>query len=318
MVADRAYRAEPMSDQPPPPPSQPGQPPAAPPPPPPPPPTQPVPTAPPAPGAGGATWQGVQPVVERPTEAVPPVPPTIPPTAPPAGPPGGGGNGGKIAAVVVLVLAILGVGAFLLLSGDDEDDDVATEQDEETTTTEDDDEETTTTAEPDETTTSAAETTTTAPEDGGGELAFTEVTDDSGTLVVEVPDTWTEVDGTALGDGAPNVQASSDLAAFRQLAASGISFTLLNQQDADPDATLDFLQSGQEDGCTVEERQDYTDGVFTGRLQELTDCGGQGVTIIIIVASNEAGQSVEVSTVIVPPDPVEEIEQHIIETFNLR
>jgi hypothetical protein len=266
----------------------------------------------------------VQPVVERPTEAVPPVPPPAPPPAPPLGEPagaGGGGGNGKIVAVVVLVLAILGVGAFLLLSGgDDDEDDVATEQedeDEEETTTTEAEEETTTTEAEEETTTTEAEETTTSSVDDGGELAFTQITDDTGSLVVEVPDTWTDVDGTSLGDGAPNVQASSDLSAFRQLAASGVSFTLLNQQNADPDTTLDFLQSGQEDGCTVEERQDYTDGVFTGRLQELSDCGGQGVTLIIIVASNEAGQSVEVSTVIVPPDPVQEIEQHIIETFNL-
>jgi len=277
----------------------------------------PVPPTQPVPPAGGATWQGVQPVVERPTEVVPPVPPATPPPAPPVGG-SGGGNRGIVIAIVVAVLAILGVGGFLLLGGDDDEgEDVTFERDDE------DDEETTTTAEG--TTTSVTEvddTTTSTPETGttvadGGELAFTRITDDSGQLVVEVPDTWVQVDGTPLGDGAPNVQASTDLAAFRQLGASGISFTLLTQQNADPDTTLDFLTSDHVDSCEVREREDYTDGVFTGRLQELSNCGGQGITLVVIVASNEAGQSVEVSTVIVPPDPLDEIEQRIIDTFNI-
>ena len=293
------------------------------------PPTQPTPPVPPAPPPGGATWQGVQPVVERPEDALPPPVPPGPPPAPPVGGPaaGGGGGNGKVIAIVLVVLAILGVGGFLLLSGGDDDDgeDVAFER--ERDEDEDADEETTTTteAEPEETTTTSeaeeepAETTTSTAVGGEetGTITFAGISDDSGQLVVEVPDTWTEVDGSPLGDGAPNVQASTDLEAFRQLAASGISFTLLNQQNADPDTTLDFLMAGQVESCEEQPRQDYSDGVFTGRLQELTNCGGQGVTLITIVASNAAGQSVEVSTVIVPPDPVEEIEQRVIETFNL-
>ena len=302
-----------MTDQPPVPPTQP---------------TPPVPPTPPAPPPGSATWQGVQPVVARPEDQLPPVPPGPPPAPPVGGPPGGGGGGnGKVIAVVLVVLAILGIGAFLLLSGGDDDDgeDVAIERERDEDEDEDDEEnEETTTTEAEETTTSQAEeepeeTTTSAAggEEPAGTITFAGITDNSGQLVVEVPDTWTQVDGSPLGDGAPNVQASTDLAAFRQLAASGISFTLLNQQNADPDTTLDFLTAGQVGSCEEQPRQDYDDTVFTGRLQELRNCGGQGVTLITIVASNAAGQSVEVSTVIVPPDPVEEIEQHIIETFNL-
>lgn len=280
------------------------------------PPTEPVPPVPPE--GGGATWQGVQPVVERPTEVVPPVPPEPPPPAPPAGGRGGGPNRGLVIAIVIAALAVLGVGGFLLL-GDDDDDDVragferSQGDDDRTTTTADEgddevDDITTTEADDGATTTAASEP---------GELAFFPISDDSGRLTVEVPDTWAEVDGTPLGDGAPNVQASTDLGAFRQLRASGISYTLLNQQNADPDATLDFLTSAHVDNCDVREREDYDDGVFTGRLQQLSDCGGAGVELVVIVASNAAGQSVEVSTAIVPPDPVNDIVSRIIETFNV-
>ena len=261
----------------------------------------------------------------------PPPPPVGGPGGggPPGGAPGSGGGNGKVIAIVVVLLAILGVGAFLLLSGgDDDDDDVATEQDEDDDEDENDDDEDTTTTEAEEdeeTTTTAAEdeeTTTTAVDDtvpgDPGELTFTQISDDTGTLVVEVPDTWTDVDGAPLGANSPNVQASTDLAAFRQgLGASGLSFTLLEQQNVDPDATLDFLTASHLEACEEQPREDYTDGVFTGRVQQLLNCGPQAAALIVIVATNDAGQSVEVSTVIVPPDPLEEIERRIIETFNI-
>lgn len=292
------------------------------------PPAAPTQTTPPA--RPGEPWP---PAAAPPTEPVPPVPPEQPPWPPSNGGGGGGGGGGDgggagggapggggwgtgaIVAIVVLALAILGVGGYLLLS--DDEDDVAVEQDETTTTSQ--PEETTTSTESPTTTsstsTSTTSTTTTAPAD---ELVFTPVTDDTGQLVVEVPQEWSDVDGRSLDDGAPNVQASTDLDEFRQLAASGISYTLLNEADVDPDETLDFLISSHVDDCDVEERQPYDDTVFVGRLQVLSDCGGQGITLVAIVATNPQGQSVEVSTVVVPPDPADPIVNRIIETFNVR
>jgi hypothetical protein len=297
------------------------------------PPTEPTPPVGPPP-AGGANWQGVQPVVERPTEAMSPVPPPEPPPAPPPAPPqgptgqpgppagGGGSNKGLVTAIVVVLVAILGVGGFLLLGGDDGDDDARTpiERDDDDREDDGDDEETTTTAAPDETTTTTEapeETTTTVPPDGGAPTGFTQVSDDTGRLVVQVPDTWTDVDGRPLSENELNVQASPDLEAFRSFQASGVSFSLLGQQNADPDVTLDFLMSGQTDRCELGPRTDYSDGVFTGRQQNLLNCDGAGITLLIIVASNAAGDSVEVSTIIVPPDEVGPIHGQIVASFNV-
>ena len=292
----------------------------------------PVPPTEPTPPPGGATWQGVQPVVERPTEVVPPVPPGPPPPAPPTGPPTGGapdgeggGNRGVIIAIVVIALAILGIGGFLLLSGGDDDDDdeiVAVDDDDDeettTTTTEPEEDTTTTTAAAEETTTTAAveDTTTTAPAEGGT-ITFTGITDNTEQLVVEVPDTWTDVDGRPLSPTSPNVQASTNLAGFREGTASGVSYTLLEEQNADPDSTARLPHRRPRRGL----RGAGAPGLRATRsssvgLQELTNCGGQGITLIVIVASNEAGQSVEVSARSAA-DPVEEIVQHIIDTFNI-
>lgn len=277
---------------------------------------------------GASTWQGVAPVVERdPTEVLPPVgpPPAGPPPGPPAAgpppgaPPAAGGKGkGPLIAAILVVLALLAGGAFLLLGGDDDgdEDDVAIEREDR-----DDDEETTTTTEAEETTTTAGAeaTTTTAPEAGGGEeLTFVQVQDDSGALVLEVPDFWT-VDGRPLGDGAPNVIAAEDLTAFTtELASSGVSYTRLASPNADPDTTIDFVADtkGLFEACTVGERADYTDGVFTGRRQQFDDCGASGIQITEIVASRADGVSVQVTIGLMPGDDpgiVDRIEQ----TFNL-
>jgi hypothetical protein len=278
---------------------------------------------------GASTWQGVAPVVERdPTEVLPPAgpPPGGPPLGPPAGgpppgaPPTAGGKGrGPLIAAILVVLALLAGGAFFLLGGDDDgdEDDVAIEREDR-----DDAEETTTTTEAEETTTTAEAdaTTTTAPEDGGGgeELTFTQVQDDSGALVLEVPDFWT-VDGRPLGDGAPNVIAAEDLTAFTtELASSGVSYTRLAAPNADPDTTIDFVADtkGLFEACTVGERVDYSDGVFTGRRQQFDDCGASGIQITEIVGTRADGVSVQVTIGLMPGDDpgiVDRIEQ----TFNL-
>jgi hypothetical protein len=219
-----------------------------------------------------------------------------------------------------VVVAILGIGAFLLLGGDDDDgvaaDDTTTTTEEVTTTTA----EATTTTEAETTTTEADETTTTAGDTGTtgvpGEAGFTQIRDDTGELVVEVPDTWTDVDGSPLNANSPNVQASTDLAGFRGLAASGISYSRLENPNVDVDATLDFLMSGQVGNCTVGDRVDYSDAIFTGRIQFLSNCAPGGGELRILVANATDGRAVEVSTYLVAPDG-DDVHQHILDTFTL-
>ena len=284
----------------------------------------PPPSDPNAPDRGEATWQGVGPAVEplSPSDAPPtpepppppgaPLPPPPPGTTPPAPPTGGPAKGGKgktlaIVAVVVLVGALA---AFFLTKGGS-DDNVAA--DSTTTTTEQADDETTTTS-GDET------TTTTAPPDANnplGGITFVQVADDTGAITVEVPDSWVQVDGRPLNDGSPNVQASPDLNALRtSFDVSGVSFTLL-AQPVDPDAGIDFITSnnGVAASCQAGERSDYSDGVFTGKFQEFSNCGGTGTSFVQIVASRaDTGQGVEVSVQLVAADPIE-IALHIAETF---
>ncbi|MBA2280610.1 MAG: hypothetical protein H0W25_05145, partial [Acidimicrobiia bacterium] len=274
-------------------------------------------------------WTGVQPVVERPTEAIPvqPVGPVGPggPGGPPPGPPpsGEGKSNGPVIAIVVIVLLILGVGGFLLFGG--KDDEVATNDT--TTTTEDPDDTTTTTEEVEETTTTTEveapttsaeeETTTTTTIEDPGEPGFTTVQDDTGLLVVQVPDTWTDVNGVALPDGSANLFAAPSIDQFTQFLGSGLSYTSLNGPQ-DPDAVIDFLinQNGLTEGCAVVgTREDYSDPVFTGRKQQFDGCGASNATVVELVAADATGRAVELTMVIIAPDTLDAVTQ-IENTFN--
>jgi hypothetical protein len=265
-------------------------------------------------GPAAATWTGVQPAVERPTAGAPAVPPPTAAGPPPGGAAAGGTGGGKgpLVAVVVLLVAALGAGAFFLFGGDDDDETA----DDTTTTTE--AEETTTTTEAEETTTTteAEETTTT----GVPGIEFVALTDATGQLTVEVPADWTDV-SLALEDLADlaNIQASTDLAAFRAgFEVPGMSFSLLPvpPPNGDFDQVLDFLAASVnlQNNCVSTGKEDYSDGLFTGRFEVWEQCAGIGTQIVLVVASQPDGRSIEINVQLPAGEPIE-IATHIAETF---
>jgi hypothetical protein len=225
---------------------------------------------------------------------------------------------------VVALLALFGLGTFLLF-GDDDGDDAATatteEQEQDQTTTSGADDGSTTTGPADETTTTAA---------ADGE--FVGITDDTGALTVDVPAEWSAVDGEPLpaesGGQVPNVQASTDLEEFRTTyAASGVDFTALDPAvvpSADPsnmDGLLDAFSAAAGsrgtapgDACTSEGREDYDDGVFTGRLERFALCDGAGDVVIIAAADADRSYSVVVQVVLTTPTDEAALDQ-IIRTF---
>jgi serine protease Do len=124
---------------------------------------------------------------------------------------------------------------------------------------------------------------------GGGEAPsseFTEVTDDTGSIVMSVPSNWSDVSTEPqdlLGDGTPSpaIVAAPDQAAF--LSDTGPGVLLAYLQDVGQFALDDLLDSGVADSdCTEASRSDYADGVFTGRFVEL-DCNG--VVGLLLVAN---------------------------------
>jgi serine protease Do len=128
--------------------------------------------------------------------------------------------------------------------------------------------------------------------------AFVDVIDDSASLTVQVPDTWTQVDGSPYTDAVGNVwstiTASPDIAGFQGgFEVPGITIAAAA---GTPLAPADIL--GEFDGqiasiCEPDTQAgDYADGYATGLYSYWVDCGGTGSDIAIVAATLDDGSAV--------------------------
>jgi hypothetical protein len=271
--------------------------------------------------AGASNWDGVETVVDRgdkaPSDSLPPptappvtvpVPNVPPPPAPgtqaaPVPPPPGGpggpgdgkadgkkGNGPKILIGALVVLALL-AGAFFFLGGDDDGGEEVSEttfQRDEDDDDPDDDDETTTTE--------AGETTTTEPGGTTVDAGFVNLVDETGRLTVDVPADWTDV-SLAPDEGLPRILAATDATAFETgFSEPGLDLRLLSSNLAPEqfDSSLDTVANtiGLPNSCTSQGKQDYTDGVFTGRMEIYAECAGVGTSMALLFASQADGQTI--------------------------
>jgi hypothetical protein len=112
--------------------------------------------------------------------------------------------------------------------------------------------------------------------------------DDTGSITVAVPDTWTDIDTTpqagSEGQPMPHIAAAPDLAAFREdFDVPGVEFIAAPYIE-DQEATIE--EFGLERGCAETTVEPYEDPVFTGFVEVGTECGDSGeATWNFIVAS---------------------------------
>jgi serine protease Do len=159
--------------------------------------------------------------------------------------------------------------------------------------------------------------------DAGGQTVndYVGISDDSGAIVVEVPSSWVEIDGspwidegTVIGGqllAAPSIDGYSntfDIPGIQILASYDLAGNTM-------DELLDFFDFS--DSCTVGSRSDYEDPIFTGRFDIYTDCAGQG-TVIAVVAAEPADQSFAVIIIgqAITDADLEALD-HVLDTFNL-
>jgi hypothetical protein len=112
---------------------------------------------------------------------------------------------------------------------------------------------------------------------------YMRVTDDSDTIVVEVPTEWTDVNGEALilddGTYIPDVAASPDLA---DAGAPSVEVSATDVSVIDvPTAMVDLANSD----CTLADSQPYDDLAFAGQIDFYTDCAGTDGLYVLLAAS---------------------------------
>ncbi len=130
---------------------------------------------------------------------------------------------------------------------------------------------------------------------GGGTVdSFVTVSDDSGTVSVKVPNTWSQVDGsTVTGDSGAtfySVSASPDLAAFGQgWSTPGIQVSASKEAvGADIQQVIQNYKTGPGKDCTLANEGPYDDSYYVGQFAYFSSCGGTSTDFAILATTDAA------------------------------
>jgi serine protease Do len=157
--------------------------------------------------------------------------------------------------------------------------------------------------------------------------SYVRVTDDSKAIQVEIPEAWTEVDGSPWKDGedviGASIWASPDLQAFADTwDVPGVMF------DVSDDLArlggyvqlLDYYREDYLKACKLDQRYDYEDSAFRGKYDLYNNCGGPGgATQILLTAvpkDNSTAYLIRVG-VTIKSDADWEAVDHIMATFDV-
>ena len=146
------------------------------------------------------------------------------------------------------------------------------------------------------------------------------IEDDTGTISVAVPTSWSDVDGTSadLGDGtpSPSVIAAPDIASYESSwATPGMTFFASAALSQVP--TGELLDAMAPVDCTSQGRNDYDDGFFVGQYEAFTDCGGSSTQYYVIATTSADGAYGVVVAVQVVSDADLEALDNVLASFNI-
>jgi serine protease Do len=118
---------------------------------------------------------------------------------------------------------------------------------------------------------------------------FVTVSDDSGSITTNVPIEWSDVNGQPNPEFGPSLYAAPDIDSFlNTFDTPGVIIEATGERGAaDIDLTLDELSFA--DQCTYIGRSPYADVLYTGSLDEYSDCGGTGTSLFVVAVTPEDG-----------------------------
>ncbi len=153
-------------------------------------------------------------------------------------------------------------------------------------------------------------------DEGGGETTgdFQTISDDTGALTVDVPADWTVIPVPGSQDLGPAVAASADGTDFTAgFTTAGMFYVATKNEVADIDALFPVFVR---EGCTAEAIADYDDGVFKGRFQTFSQCGGTDSFYTVIIAKPPEENYTAIVEVQVPTAEDEPALEQIEKSFN--
>ncbi len=118
---------------------------------------------------------------------------------------------------------------------------------------------------------------------------YTTVSDDSGSITASLPVEWSDVDGAPNESFGPSLYAAPSLDGFLNSfdTPGAIIEATGTRGAADIDATLDELDLSEQ--CTYVGRSPYSDVLYTGSLDEYSNCGGTSTSIFVVAVTPEDG-----------------------------
>ena len=165
----------------------------------------------------------------------------------------------------------------------------------------------------------------TAPAEGEAYTDFAAVTDDTGAIQMEVPVSWSDVNGQPWSDSGTNwasVFAAPSLQEFdNSWGTPGVKFNVTRDKEkiGGHIQVLDWTrgQSFLKD-CELDSRYDYDDGYYRGAFDYYTRCGGTtDYMILAAVPKQDAGDVLIWLEVQIASQADLDVAQHILDTFDI-
>jgi serine protease Do len=157
--------------------------------------------------------------------------------------------------------------------------------------------------------------------------SFTIVTDNYGSIQMEVPSEWNDVDGTAWGDSGDVIGAQIDASAslsgfFNTWTEPGVEFSVSNDlaKLGGYVQLLDIVRKNFIDSCELDGRYDYDDGYYRGKYDLFKNCGSPGGSWFLVLSAvpsdNSQAYLILVEVQILSDRDLEAVD-HILSTFDV-
>jgi hypothetical protein len=153
---------------------------------------------------------------------------------------------------------------------------------------------------------------------------YASITDDTGALRVEVPREWSDINGAPWffqgGEVGPGILAAPDVEVWTSFDSApgllfGASSTIVGEYDEEE--ILDLFYETAADGCEYAGREPYDRGDFKGYKDVWADCGGAGTRLVQVAAAPEDRSFLLTVQVGITSEMDPEIEDHILESFEV-
>jgi serine protease Do len=117
---------------------------------------------------------------------------------------------------------------------------------------------------------------------------YVSVSDDSGSITLEVPVEWNDLDGTPQPDFGPSIWASPDLASFIDSFNTPGVIVEATGLEGPPDLEGVLMDFEFGAACTFVGTSPYSDALYTGLIDEYIDCAGRGTSVFVVAVTDEA------------------------------